>query len=61
MQGMSLVSAQSAILHALRFRLEREENERIAAAKKEKMEQLKRQLEEEKRSQADGGVVYRGM
>ncbi|KAI5453064.1 hypothetical protein NCC49_006093 [Naganishia albida] len=41
-------------------RLEREENERIAAAKKEKMEQLKRQLEEEKRSQADGGVVYRG-
>lgn len=25
------------------------------------MEQLKRQLEEEKRSQADGGVVYRGM
>jgi hypothetical protein len=50
-------SAQIIVHH----RLEREENERIAAAKKEKMEQLKRQLEEEKRSQADGGVVYRGM
>jgi hypothetical protein len=42
------------------LRLEREENERIAAAKKEKMEQLKKQLEEEKRNSADGGVVYRG-
>lgn len=41
-------------------RLEREENERIAAAKKEKMEQLKKQLEEEKRNSGDGGVIYRG-
>ena len=59
MPGMSAASRfELCLLHHVSHRLEREENERIAAAKKEKMERLKKQLEEEKRP--DGGVIYRG-
>jgi len=44
------------------FRLEKEEKERLEAAKLERLGEMKRKIEDEKQRIRDaGGVVYKGM